>query len=93
MTDAAPLELSLVPIEPLFAMRGAALTTRQELRAATLHGGSPRGWHFGPGWFDSSWELRAGLEVREGSEEESLFAWIEGWLQPGGGSAVSLSAT
>ena len=93
MTDATPLELSLVSIEPLAVMHGAALATRQGSGAATLHGGSPRGWHFGPGWFDSSLELRTGLEVREGSAEESLFAWIENWLQPGGGSGVSLSAT
>jgi len=93
MTDAAPLELSLVPIEPVAASCGALLATRQGLGAATLHGGSPRAWPFGPGWFDSSWELRAGLEVREGSEEESLFAWIENWLQPEGGSGASLSAT
>ena len=75
MTDAVPLELSLVPIEPV---RGAV---------------APRGWQFGPGWFDSSWELRAGLEVREGSGAETLFAWIETWLQAGGGSGVSFSAT
>ena len=26
----------------------------------------------GPGWFDSSWDLHRGLEVREGWSEESL---------------------
>jgi len=49
----------------------------------------------GPGWFDSSWILRAGLEVREGwLGDAALNAWIERWLQPaGGGSTLSFSAT
>ena len=37
----------------------------------------------GPGWFDSSWELRRGLEVREGwSEDERVRGWIESFLCP-----------
>jgi hypothetical protein len=48
----------------------------------------------GPGWFDSSWILRAGLEVREGFlGDAALNGWIERWLQPAGGSALSFSAT
>ena len=49
----------------------------------------------GPGWFDSSWELRSGLQVREGLPADlPLQAWIEAWLQlVGGGSGLSLSAT
>jgi hypothetical protein len=49
----------------------------------------------GPGWFDSSWELRSGLQVREGFPSDlPLQAWIETWLQlVGGGSGLSLSAT
>ncbi len=36
----------------------------------------------GPGWFDSSWELHRGLEVREGwSDEECVHGWIEGFLR------------
>jgi len=31
----------------------------------------------GPGWFDSSWDLRAGLEVREGLPEDLR---LEEWL-------------
>ena len=32
----------------------------------------------GPGWFDSSWELRQGLEVREGLPVDvRLNEWIE----------------
>jgi hypothetical protein len=31
----------------------------------------------GPGWFDSSWDLRRGLEVREGlPEDASLGEWL-----------------
>jgi len=49
----------------------------------------------GPGWFDSSWELRSGLQVREGLPSDlPLHGWIEAWLQlVGGGSGLSLSAT
>jgi hypothetical protein len=49
----------------------------------------------GPGWFDSSWELRSGLQVKEGLPADlPLTAWIESWLQlVGGGSGLSLSAT
>jgi hypothetical protein len=32
----------------------------------------------GPGWFDSSWELGNGLEVREGlPTDATLFEWFE----------------
>ena len=49
----------------------------------------------GPGWFDSSWELRSGLQVKEGLPADlPLQGWIEAWLQlVGGGSGLSLSAT
>jgi len=49
----------------------------------------------GPGWFDSSWELRSGLQVKEGLPSDlPLQGWIEAWLQlVGGGSGLSLSAT
>ena len=49
----------------------------------------------GPGWFDSSWELRSGLQVDEGLPTDlGVCAWIETWLQlVGGGSGLSLSAT
>ena len=49
----------------------------------------------GPGWFDSSWELRSGLHVKEGLPSDlPLHGWIETWLQlVGGGSGLSLSAT
>jgi hypothetical protein len=36
----------------------------------------------GPGWFDSSWELDRGLEVREGlPSDASLHEWLETWLR------------
>ena len=54
----------------------------------------PRSRPDGPGWFDSSWELRAGLQVKEGLPVDlGLCAWVESWLQlVGGGSGLSLSA-
>jgi hypothetical protein len=34
-----------------------------------------------PGWFDSSWELRHGLEVKEGwFGDEALHGWIDSFL-------------
>ena len=50
----------------------------------------------GPGWFDSSWELRTGLQVQEGLPADlPPHGWLEGWLQlvGGGGASLSLSAT
>ena len=49
----------------------------------------------GPGWFDSSWELRAGLHVKEGWPGDTLLhGRTLSWLQlVGGGSGLSLSAT
>ena len=36
----------------------------------------------GPGWFDSSWDLRRGLEVRESwSDDERVQGWIEDFLR------------
>ena len=35
----------------------------------------------GPGWFDSSWDLQRGLEVREGwSDDDRVRGWIENFL-------------
>lgn len=49
----------------------------------------------GSGWFDSSWDLRSGCEVREDRPGAgSLRQWIAGWLHPaGGGWSESFSAT
>jgi hypothetical protein len=49
-----------------------------------------------PGWFDSSWELRSGLEVKEGwFGDDGLNGWIEGFLfaQRASGRTVSPSAS
>jgi len=36
----------------------------------------------GPGWFDSSWDLVHGLEVREGLPGDAqLHEWLEVWLR------------
>ena len=36
----------------------------------------------GPGWFESSWELIRGLDVREGPPSDArLVEWLEGWLR------------
>ena len=65
MTEAFPTELSLVPI--------AAAPRRCE-RVLDERCGAP-------GWFDSSWELRRGLEVKEGwLGEEGLNGWLESFL-------------
>ena len=35
----------------------------------------------GPGWFESSWDLHQGLDVREGwSEGDGVRGWIEDFL-------------
>jgi hypothetical protein len=50
----------------------------------------------GPGWFDSSWDLHRGLDVREGwSEDDRVHGWIEDFLraQRAGGRAASPSAS
>jgi hypothetical protein len=50
----------------------------------------------GPGWFDSSWELHRGLEVREGwSDDGRVHGWIEDFLfaQRAIGRTVSPSAS
>jgi hypothetical protein len=45
-------------------------------------GRDPVGRAGGPGWFDSSWDLRRGLEVRESwSGDERVHGWIEDFLR------------
>ena len=42
----------------------------------------------GPGWFDSSWDLQRGLEVREGLPgDPQLNEWIEVCLRSGSAAA------
>ncbi|MEO5843992.1 MAG: hypothetical protein ABIQ33_04055 [Caldimonas sp.] len=41
----------------------------------------PRHDRAGPGWFDSTWDLHRGLEVREGwSDDDRVHLWIEEFL-------------
>ena len=45
-------------------------------------GGERVGAATGPGWFDSSWDLHRGLEVRESwSDDERVHGWIEDFLR------------
>lgn len=42
------------------------------------HAPVPNEMRKGPGWFDSSWDLQRGLEVREGLPGDAqLHEWIE----------------
>jgi hypothetical protein len=35
----------------------------------------------GPGWFESSWDLQRGLDVREGLPSDCRWQeWVEAWL-------------
>ena len=44
----------------------------------------------GPGWFDSSWDLVRGLEVREGLPGDAqLHEWLEVWLRDDRASAAA----
>lgn len=43
--------------------------------------GERNGAAAGPGWFDSSWELHRGLEVRESwSDDDRVRGWVEDFL-------------
>jgi len=47
----------------------------------------------GPGWFDSSWELRAGLEVHEGLPEDvRLDEWVDAFCVGERRSDLALAA-
>ena len=61
-----------------------AIASQHTLRAVRLgatqpdRGAAPQG----PGWFDSSWELIRGLEVREGPPSDArLVDWLAAWLR------------
>jgi hypothetical protein len=50
--------------------------------AATPAQRDARAHPVGPGWFESSWDLQRGLEVREDwSGEARLHGWIEDFLR------------
>jgi hypothetical protein len=48
-----------------------------------------------PGWFDSSWELKSGLDVEEAFGDENLNAWLASFLvvQRASGRTASPSAS
>ena len=80
-------ELALVPIGDAHSSTGVAGRAATGVASRTTHA-------IGPGWFDSSWDLRRGCEVREGwPSEATLRDWIEGWLYCAAGGGASLSAT
>jgi hypothetical protein len=62
-------------------------------RLSAGHGPSmPPGQAAGPGWFESSWDLRRGCEVSEGGAADArLRHWIEDFLGAQG-SASPLAA-
>ena len=65
-------------IRPLAALCGAHPTVSlRTLRALHLDD-EPDAVPKGPGWFDSSWELVRGLEVREGLPGDAgLYEWLD----------------
>ena len=79
-------------LRDLAAGSGAqAVVSRRTL--AALGPAGPDDAPHGPGWFDSSWELVRGLEVREGLPGEArLNEWLEACLRaepaPRAGSAA-----
>ncbi len=80
------LELSLAPV--------AVVTSTLADRESPMSGG--RSARSGPGWFDSSFDLHRGLEVREGWPGDArLRSWIESFLGASspGPAGESLSAT
>jgi len=64
-------QLALVTVDSS-SRRGAAVATRPQHHAPTSAG---------PGWFDSSWELSRGLEVKESwTEDDRVSDWIDDFL-------------
>ncbi len=86
MPPAAVPELALVPIDDggrAAAARGATarsvVTTPARLASSAASAIDVR---TGPGWFDSSWDLRRGCEVLEGwPGDVRLNDWIEGFCR------------
>jgi hypothetical protein len=63
-------QLALVAVDTS-SCRGASTATRPQRAVSSA----------GPGWFESSWDLRRGLEVKEGwSEDDRVRDWIEDFL-------------
>jgi hypothetical protein len=99
MPVASTEELMLVPLEPFDREPAARQTLMRLSDARAVFGAASRlarhappqpAGHRGPSWFDSSWELRSGCEVREGwPADATLREWIEGWLYPARGASFS----
>jgi hypothetical protein len=103
MSEAVLEELSLAPLPAAddetpasraVAHSGAARDVLGPIARRTGQPETERPPHRGPGWFDSSWDLRRGCEVKEGwPGDAGLRDWIESWLYFGAGGGASLSAT
>jgi hypothetical protein len=66
------------PFEAVVARHALrALKTLEALRRSADAGSSFDDESLGPGWFDSSWELGQGLDVREGLPAD---AGLDEWL-------------
>lgn len=53
-----------------------------DARSSGAHDASSSAGPAGPGWYDSSWELLRGLDVREGLPgDASVHEWIEHCLR------------
>ena len=77
-------------IRPFAALVGnRAVVSVRTLRALQLHDDEvPESK--GPGWFDSSWELVRGLDVREGLPGDAgLYEWLDVCLRP---DAINVAA-
>lgn len=72
--------LSIALHRAAFLSRGARPVASRELRAPRAEAGDatdPDERSPGPGWFDSSFDLRRGLEVREGLPgDAALHEWL-----------------
>jgi hypothetical protein len=82
---AAPWSDFRIATEALMAQEFAelALVYVTQNRAPLESAGGAASSRGGPGWFDSSFDLHRGLEVKEsGSGDAALRAWIDEFLGP-----------
>jgi hypothetical protein len=77
MNHPSPPLLALVPANPSACRDDRGAMRHQHRGAHRISAGTIAG----PGWFESSWDLGRGLEVREvWSEEDRVRDWIEEFL-------------
>lgn len=103
MSTVQPEELSLVPIESDESVIAAATSGLRRdnpilalvPKSRSVPTALSERAHRGPGWFDSSWDLRDGCEVREvWPVDVGLREWIESWFsQPANGESRSFGET